>query len=336
MSQRGRSFVVAVDSGGTETRVGCFGLDGRPLSTALGPAGAAHHDHDAAANLTSTVRSALDAGGLTPTDARALVAGVSGIARRGSNQGGLTPAAAREFYPMPWLDCPVVFVNDAVVAHRGALLGRPGVVVVAGTGSMVLAIDGDGREVESGQFEHYAGAARHLVFDVVHQLLQERATAADADLLTRVLDHWGASDVAALRSTLLDLATVDRNEAKRRWGALAPAVTELADASPVADRALRELTDRTASGVLLLAPLVGGTPVPVALTGSLAQAPAFRQRLRTSLRVPGTTVTDLVPTALGAVGGAALLALQRLGLRTGSDVVANLRAELPVATVAPA
>lgn len=324
MSHRSPEFVVAVDSGGTATRAGCFALDGRRLSGAEGRGGAHHHDDGAAANLAGTVAAALADGGLDPAGAVAFVAGVSGISRRGSNQGGFTSAAARDFYPLPQLSCPTRFVNDAVVAHRGALTGRAGVVVVAGTGSMVLAVDGADREFESGQFEHYAGGARHLVFEAVHQLLQGRAGATDAELVDRTLAHFDVPDLPSLPARLVALAELDRNDVKRRYGDLAPAVTALADTCPVADRALRRLTDATAAGVLLLAPLTGVWPTPVACTGSLAQDPAFAARLATSLDLPGVSPTQLVPAGLGALGGAALMALQDAGVDVDRQVLARL------------
>jgi glucosamine kinase len=323
-AQRGTPYVIAVDAGGTHTRVGCFGAGGELLATGTGRGGSADHDDQAARNVAGAVSDALEAGHLDPADALALAAGTAGVSRPGSNQGNRPSEWAHSFYALPWLSCPRVFVNDAVVAHRGALLGGAGVIVVAGTGSMVLLIDGDGVQVESGQFEHYAGGARHLVFDVVHQVLAGTATAQDASLVAAVLDHWGVEDLDGLRRALLALADVDRNEVKRRYGALAPVVTAAAGTSPLADRALRALTDKTACGVLLLAPLAGVDPVPVAVTGALASAPAFTQRLRGSLAVPGATPTRLVPSALGPLGGAALLAYDLAGTGAGPEVVDRL------------
>lgn len=324
-SQPDARFVVAVDAGGTRTRVACFGLDGAQLSAAVGRGGSADHDDDAARNVAGAVREALESGCLDPDGALGLAVGVAGVSRPGSNQGNRPSEWAHSFYALPALTCPRVFVNDAVAAHRGALLGRPGVIVVAGTGSMILAITREGVEVESGQFEHYAGGARHLVFDVVHQILMGTAEDADAQLVTAVLDHWGAHDVTGLRRALLALADVDRNEVKRRYGDLAPVVTRAADTSPLADRALRALTDRTACGVLVLAPLTGVDPVPVAVTGALASDPAFTARLRESLVVPGAPRTRLEPSALRPLGGAALLAFDLAGINPGPDVVERLR-----------
>ncbi len=295
---------MVVDAGGTAPRVGCYTLDGTLLSCATGAAGAAHHDDDAARGLT---------------------AGVAGIGRPGSNQGvGRDGAWAASFYPLDLLDCPRTFVNDAVVAHRGALLGQAGIVVVAGTGSMVLAIDKNGAEVESGQFQHYAGAARHVAFDVVHQVLAGRAEPADGELVTRILGHWGAADVDALRRALRQREDASPHDVKRAFGNVAPVVTELADTSPLADRALRRLAEITADGVLLLAPLLQRTPVPVSLAGSLALDPAFSTRLAVALDVPGATPVRVVPPALGPLAGAGFLALRRLGAPLGPEVVRRL------------
>jgi len=92
-------------------------------------------------------------------EVRNVVAGLAMVGRVGSNQGDGDNTWARDFFQVPGLACERLILNDAVVALRGALVGGPGIIVVAGSGSMILAIDDEGFEVESGQFEHYAGAA---------------------------------------------------------------------------------------------------------------------------------------------------------------------------------
>ncbi|MEJ5869305.1 BadF/BadG/BcrA/BcrD ATPase family protein [Pseudokineococcus sp. 5B2Z-1] len=309
----GRPYVVAVDSGGTRTRVACVDLEGRRLSGATGPAGAWHHDDDAVAHLQETVLEALRSGDLAREDARALVAGVAGVSRRGGDHGDRSLEWARSAYALPELACPQVVVNDAVTAHRGALAGEPGVVVVAGTGSMVLAITADGDEVENGQLAHYAGGARHLAFEAVQQVLVGAAGPDDADLVAALLAAWGAADVAGLRTAALEVDRAGRHAVTRRYGALAPLVTAAASTSPLADRAVRALAERTARGVLLLAPLVGRGPVRVSTTGAVASDPAFRARLREVLVVPGAAPTLLVPPAGDAVLGAVIMALELAG-----------------------
>lgn len=304
--------MIAVDAGGTHTRVACFGLDGTALSAATGGGGSRDHDDDAARNVTDALTRCLDSAQLDPADAVGLAAGMAAVHRVGSNQGDSASEWTEAYFALPGLACPRVIVNDAVTAHRGALLGQPGVIVVAGTGSMILASTETGLEVESGEFEHYAGGARHLVFDAIQQVVAGAAGPADADLVDAMLAHWEATDLDRLRYTLLGMAALDRNDVKRRYGAFAPTITALADRSPIADRALRRLTDKTARGVGVLTPLFAADPVSVSTTGSLATDPDFAARLADSLA--DQPRVRLVPAALGPLAGAALLAYEAAGL----------------------
>lgn len=323
-------FVIAADAGGTHTRVACFGLDGMLLAAASGRGGARFHNADAAENTAETTLRCLRSGNLDPRDAVHLTAGLSNISRPGSNQGDGDNEWAAEFFSVPGLDCPRTIVNDAVTAHRGALLGEPGIVVIAGTGSMILAIDEDGTEVESGQFEHYAGGARHLVFEAMQLMLTGSAGDADAELVATLLDYWGASDITGLRAVILALGAEDPREVRRRYGRLAPAITAAADTSPLADRAIRDLAGRTARGIRLLAPLIGDERVPTALCGALATTPAFATRLTDALAEAPATTAVVVPAALDAVRGAALVSYQQLGIDVTDPVLARLGAR-PVA-----
>lgn len=316
-------FVIGVDAGGTHTRVGCFGRDGTRLSFATGGGGSPTHNDDAQENVRATITRALESGGLLPEDATALVAGMAGLNRSSSNQGDGRNDWAARFVDVDGLKCPKIAVNDAVIAHRGALSGRAGIVVVAGTGSMILAIAPDGTETESGQFLHYAGAARHLVHDVVQRILIGETTPNDP-LLAAVLTHFGAADTAGLRNRVLANGASDRNAAKRNYGALAPRVTSLAGASRLADVALRDLAARTARGVRLLAPLAGEEFVPVACTGSLAADPAFRDRLEQALHENGPRTVELVGARLDPLGGAAVLALETAGAGPDQAVIDRL------------
>ena len=318
-------FVIAVDAGGTYTRVGCYGLDGALLGAGSGGGGSAQHNHDAKANVDAAVIAALDAADLQASDAVTLCAGLSGWHRAGSNQGS-TNRWADGFFSVPGLDCPRLLVNDAVIAHRGALAGQAGIIVVGGTGSMILAIDERGEEIESGQLEHYAGGARHLVYDVVHQVLTSAPPALTADpIVEAVLSHWSVRDVSELRRVVLQMGTTDRNDVKRRYGAFAPLVTAAVDTSPMADAAVRGLAFKTARGVQLLAPMVGADPVPVACAGALATSSAFRDRLVEELST-GSTVTRLTEPVLDPVAGAAIIALTSLHIDLSPDLLTRLTA----------
>lgn len=321
------AFVIAVDAGGTYTRVACFGLDGSLLSAGRGRGGSPTHNDDAAQNIGSALTEAFDSGGLDPRCAVGLAAGMAGIGRRGSNQGsGSNNDWAEQYYTLPSLHCPRSIVNDAVIAHRGALVGQPGVIVVAGTGSMILAITDDGREIESGQFEHYAGGARHLVFELMHRIFIGAYSDQDADLIGNVLTHWGARDIGDLRHNILLVGSTDRNDIKRRYGAFTPQVTAAVDTSPLADAALHALAEKTAHGVLILAPLIDREPVSVAVTGALASDPAFISRLNDALSPDSATgtPTQIVTPVLDPLGGAAILAYELAGVHIDEPLISQL------------
>jgi len=138
--------------------------------------------------------------------------------------------------------------------------------------------------------------------------LTEDATPADRPFVAEVLAYLDVDDTAQLRERILTLETRDRNEVKRLYGGLAPRVTVIADIEPLADRALRNLTGRTARGVVLLAPLIGTEPVLASCIGALATDPSFTGGLTDDLAGYPGSPPRLVPAALDPLAGAALLA----------------------------
>ena len=324
-------FVVAIDAGGTHTRVGCFALDGTLLGRSDGPGGGPHHNNRAADHVSATIADALAAGDLTADNAAAMAAGIAGYELGQANEWATT------FFDDSPLRCPRQLVNDAVIAHRGALAGGAGIIVVAGTGSMIMAITEDGRAIESGRFQHYAGGARHLVYPVIHRILTGNTSAEDEQLIKEVLAWWAVDEPDALRDALYELGDQDYNVVKRRYGGLAPTITAAADQSPLADAALRALTDKTALGVRLLAPLIKTAPVPVALSGALAATPEFARRFSEQLSDSTTTRTDgatpprveVVRPALEPLGGAALMALESVGVVADPAVLKRIAQPAP-------
>ncbi|WP_188894658.1 BadF/BadG/BcrA/BcrD ATPase family protein [Microlunatus endophyticus] len=302
-------YVIAIDAGGTNTRVGCFGPDATLVGSAIGRGGSPNHNHDGAQQIGETVRRAIAGAGLDPATAQCVSAGVAGCGL-GEREGD--PDA---FLDLPELACPKILVNDAVIAHRGALLGRPGVIVVGGTGSMILAITEAGEQIESGRLEHYAGGARHLVFDAMQRILLGRAGDQDVWLVDAILDHWQVATIGELRRRMVDQGGLDRNEVKRKYGDLAPLITGAADRSPLAAAAVATLATRTADGVRLLAPLIGTDPVAVALVGSVATANAFVDRFAAAV-APESPSIRIVPAALDPLRGAALMAYEQIGWAT--------------------
>lgn len=316
-----RGYVIGIDSGGSHTRVVCADLDGRVRGTGRGLGGSPTHNVDAKRHVRDAVRAAMDAAAAKPAAIVAMVSGMAGFDQE-SDQ-----AWAAEFLDLDGLGCRAQAVNDAVVAQAGAFAGDPGIVAIAGTGSMILAVTDDGELIRNDRYSHYAGGARHLVFDLMARILIDEDTAADAALVAEIYRFWGVTDKPGLREKTRELAAADHNEAKHFYGRMAPLVTGAADFAPIAAAACDRLVRFTCVGIRLLAGHFTTPTVRVALLGGLARSTAFTGRVSAELAgVAPVGRFHVADPELPPVAGAALLALQRAGVVVDGPVTERLAA----------
>lgn len=301
----GRSYVIAVDAGGSHTRAACVDLEGVLLARVTGDGSHATHRDEAAGFVRDAVDRVISAADLDPADARYLVAGLAGL---DSEDTGWTD----DFTDLPGLTCPREHLNDAVVAHAGAFAGGPGIVVVGGTGSLLLAVNESGARFRDWDYHHYVGGARHLAFDLVQRLLVGDDTGDDEDLVAAVLSEWEVADRQGLRARVVARHDRDPRVVAKDFGRLAPLITAAADSSPLADAACRRLAAKASLGVRLLAAHVDARPVPVALIGSMVTSPAMTARISRDLAARAGDCCRVAEPVLSPLGGAALLALRHL------------------------
>jgi N-acetylmuramic acid 6-phosphate etherase len=176
----------------------------------------------------------------------------------------------------------VAVTSDGVIAHAGALDGEPGVVLIAGTGVVALAIDADGALRTADGWGPWLGDEGGGAW----------IGAAGLRAALRAHDRRGPT------TTLLDAARA-RFGAPRTWPAqltdaaalasFAPAVLA-ADDDPVASA----MVGAAAEALAATARAAGDGPV--AMVGGLAGVAALRERL------------DLIPAAGDALDGALRLA----------------------------
>lgn len=138
--------ILAIDGGATRTR--CVVVDRAAHVLGEGQGGPANHLLVEAAcvqrSLADAIAGALTAARVSWADVRCVAAGLAGVdydetgadtARR------LLPGVGRAVLSI---------AGDIVIAHVAALDDRPGVMALAGTGSAILGVDGDGRRVKAG------------------------------------------------------------------------------------------------------------------------------------------------------------------------------------------
>ena len=202
--------------------------------------------------------------------------------------------------------------NDAAAALTGGLAGRPGMVLIAGTGSACMGRAADGRCYWCGGWESLAddaGSAYWIGVEAIRAAVRiEDGRLPASPLRDLVFQRWTDGGPRTLAERLT------RPDADRAaLATLAPAVIALASRDPLAhtivDRAVDELVRLvTVTATRLFAP----QPSDVMLTGGLARSgPPFTPLLTARIQGAGAGVTVVepeLPPVLGAVIEAARLA----------------------------
>jgi len=190
--------------------------------------------------------------------------------------------------------CPVHVTGDADAARHGAFLGAPGLVVIAGTGSVALGWDGERFAYAGGHGFVLGdeGSAYWIGREAVRAALRFEEQVSGSEPIYQAVTQ--ATDLEAL------VGEVNAHPADRaRLAELAPAVTALAGHDPEAQRIVRCAAEHLAT----LAESIQGRlgPLPVAGVGGVFRALAIWARF--------TELTGAIrPLAPPAVGAALLAA----------------------------
>jgi glucosamine kinase len=295
------SFLVAGIDGGQSSTVAVIGDEnGRILgrgtggpSDEIGVAADSTRLHDALRSaLADASRQAQLAEG---AQFEAVVAGVSGYNGRVSGRPPLLPA--RRF----------LLMHDAPVAHAGALGGRTGVVVIAGTGSVVYTRDRNGLGHTLGGWGFLfgdEGSAFRIACDALETLMRAEDD-GDPTLLQATQAACAFFGMPSLRRLARGFYAGELT--RDRLAAYAPAALRF-------DR-FREMADRGADRLAELAcrAIDAGGTARVALTGGIFGDAAFGRRVRDGIQaaVPNA---DVVEARYEPVAGALLLAYRELGI----------------------
>lgn len=293
---------VGVDGGGTRSRALAADAEGREVAVVEGPAGLVNpRDPAAAAAVVAEMvrRAAETAGASLP--AESLWAGLAGAGREGSRRAveaalGGAGVARR-----------LGVGTDVEAARADAFSDGPGILLVAGTGSVVLAVDPSGERVTVGGWGSLLddeGSGYRIGLEGLQAVVRSADGRAPETTLARAFA--GPTGVSA--ST--DLPDWVAGAAKRDVAALAPILLQAAQAG---DAAAAQVVRRALEGVReLLGAALARTaewagPPPLALSGGLV-------REGSALREPVTAIgaklgCDVLRDPVVPERGAALKAL---------------------------
>jgi N-acetylglucosamine kinase-like BadF-type ATPase len=220
------SLLLAVDGGQTATKALVARCDGTVLGSGRG--GPSDHFHGAGGveknrrAIHEAVRSALAAAKADPGDVASIGLGLTG-APVGGEQTPIVADIVREILPA----AIVTVVPDYMTNLAGASGGEPGVVLIAGGGSIGFGVTADGRDALAGGFGYLLGD-EGSAFDIGLRAIAAACRAEDrrgaaTSLLTAVLEHF---DIATMRT--IPRVVYREGFAREHISLLAPVVSEAA------------------------------------------------------------------------------------------------------------
>jgi glucosamine kinase len=304
-------YYLGIDGGGTKTT--CAVGDESQL-LAMATAGASNivrvGQSQARQSLQQSVRQACAAAGITPAQVSHTCVGGSGAAR--PELAAMVRGLLAEVLPTP-----IEVVGDMQIALEAAFDKGPGVIVIAGTGSIAYGRDRHGATARAGGWgfaigdegsAHWIGrAAVSAVLRASDRTGESSETPTQSSFGAALLKAWGVNSLA-------DLARAANSIPPPDFAALFPAVTASSGdlVTQVLTNAGRELAEVAAIVIHRLFAKPSAACVPVGMTGGVFRhAPLVRQVFYNELRTlePGSEVN---PQVVEPVEGA--LRMARRGL----------------------
>lgn len=175
-----------------------------------------------------------------------------------------------------------LITHDAAIALAGATAGRPGIITIAGTGSIAFGKNPEGRAARAGGWGYVFGDEGGA-FDLVRKALRavlrhEEGWGPKTALREMLLARCGAADANALMHSFYA-----DDWPRARVAALAPLVEEAAQAG---DAVAQEILAAAAQSLATLTAAVrrqlftSGSPVDVRHSGGAFRARALLERFR--------------------------------------------------------
>ncbi len=167
-------MIIGIDGGGTKTTCLVTDLCGSVRGRAVaGPSNSLKVGLEAAVDsLESAVAGALQSASIPPGRVKAVCAGLSGVTRNPDR--GLFEQHLQQRFPAALL----MLKSDALATLAGATAGRPGVIVISGTGSLALGINRRGERARCGGWGHLFGDEASG-YDLVRKALSASLRALD-------------------------------------------------------------------------------------------------------------------------------------------------------------
>lgn len=299
------SYFLGIDGGGTKTSC-AVGDESQLLAIAsAGPSNIVRvGEARTRESLHQAVRQACSAAGVTPEQICRTCIGGSGAGR--PEQAKIVRTILAEI-----LHAPIDVVGDMRIALEAAFDCGPGVVVIAGTGSIAYGRDLTGKSARAGGWGFAIGdegSAHWIGRNAISAVLRASDLSDDTDgagssLASALLDAWDVN-------SLVHLARAANSVPPPDFSALFPAVAASSDplARDVLTSAGKELASIAAVVMRRLFPREQASAVPVAMTGGVFRhAQLVREVFYNELRKLDSRA-QVIPQVIDPVEGALRMA----------------------------
>jgi glucosamine kinase len=284
-------YVIGVDGGGTGTRARLTRLDGQVLAFAqAGPSALGQGIEQAWRNVSQAIEQTFRDAAINNWEPRECAIGL-GLA------GAIVASQSRDFLHAANRFAQVALASDGFTALIGAHTGKPGAIVIAGTGSIGEALLPNGRHVFIGGWGYPIGDEGSGAWLGMYAMRQTQL-AVDGRVSAGALVRAVQSVAGITRDELL--AWCER-AGQHAYATLAPLVFDVETADPYA----AELLSAAARSIddIAVALDADGT-LPLVISGSIGQR--LQPRLAPQVRA------RLVEPAGDAIDGALRLIRERL------------------------
>ncbi|RJP19042.1 MAG: hypothetical protein C4527_27930 [Candidatus Omnitrophota bacterium] len=315
-------YVFGIDGGGSTSRAILITDAGRVVHLAKGP-GVNYHEVGAGSVSTTISRlfkETLLAAHARQDECRGVCLGLAGVGRE-QDRAILKPLFDEVFGKNAYL-----LVSDAEIALTSGNLSESGIVIIAGTGTILFGRNEQGREGRvggHGPLLSDEGSGYCIALQGLRAIVRSHDGFEGATLITKsVLEHLKMKTVDELIPWVYAQSTN-----RRKIAALASFVIQAANEDdPLADEIINQEADALALGVeVLKKKLEMPDCFDVVLSGGLFSASSYyRQIVRRKLLylLPGANV---VSPQLEPVIGAGLYAMHQAGVRIDNDLLDAIR-----------
>lgn len=313
--------VLGIDGGGTYTRVAITDMDGNLLSYVEWKGGAfIHKDSNAKENVFNAIHAAAKKANCELNNIAGVAAGVAGYDSENDLEW------VRGLTKIDGLKCVSQHVNDAVIAHKGALISKPGIIAISGTGSVIYGITETERHIRNYDFHYYADtAARCLSYNSVHKIIAGETDRTDNEFVDKVYKYFSVKELSDLVIFGSEGFAEDYKQRDKLFGDMAPIVTNAAlEGSHLAINICSQAASELVTGIRLIGANFKSDTISAALIGSVANSRFIKDTVCEKLSQKNNKEYLIEEPVLPAVLGAIILALQLNKIDINKQILNNL------------